>query len=147
MDENDSTASSESNSEDETISQNRETVGPPWPHPQLYGPVNVRGLKVGEVKLWCTCGLTKTSPWCDQSHRGTTFRPLRWKVPGTVTDSKPVSCYSLCGCKYTKHPPFCDAEHIHVPCQIMDRQEACPDKEEHTKRIKICEGCGWVPDW
>ena len=33
--------------------------------PLQYGNCTVKGLKEGEVKLWCRCGLSKTQPWCD----------------------------------------------------------------------------------
>ena len=35
-----------------------------------YGPYNVRGLKVGESKLWCACGLSRSQPWCDGEKPG-----------------------------------------------------------------------------
>ena len=35
-----------------------------------YGPYNVRGLKVGDSKLWCACGLSRSQPWCDGEKPG-----------------------------------------------------------------------------
>ncbi|KAI8817564.1 uncharacterized protein EV422DRAFT_218050 [Fimicolochytrium jonesii] len=70
----------------------------------MYGPCNLRDLKGGEVKSWCTCGLSTTQPWCDDvSHKGTGFKPKRWKVPTDQT------LFSICNCKYTRDPPYCDA--------------------------------------
>ncbi|KAF9350460.1 hypothetical protein BGX34_001201, partial [Mortierella sp. NVP85] len=68
-----------------------------------YNPCTVRNLKPGSIKEWCTCGLTKKGPWCDgKSHKGTTFKPLRWRVP----DGKSTQTfYSICDCRYTTRPP------------------------------------------
>ena len=30
-----------------------------------YGPCNVEDLEPGKTMKWCTCGLSKTQPWCD----------------------------------------------------------------------------------
>jgi CDGSH-type Zn-finger protein len=54
---------------------------------------------------WCTCGLTKTEPFCDTTHRGVTeMRSLKIEIdePKTV---------AWCGCKHTGTPPFCDGTH------------------------------------
>ncbi|ORZ33632.1 hypothetical protein BCR44DRAFT_127221 [Catenaria anguillulae PL171] len=69
-----------------------------YPTVPFYGPCIIRGLKPGEKKRWCTCGLSKTQPWCDNAHRGTPFKPHVWKVP-----DKPQTIYSICNCKYTKY--------------------------------------------
>jgi CDGSH-type Zn-finger protein len=53
---------------------------------------------------WCACGLSKAQPFCDGSHKGTSFQPLAFDVE---TPKKGV----LCNCKYTKNPPFCDGSH------------------------------------
>lgn len=61
-------------------------------------------LKPGKPIFWCACGLSANQPFCDGSHKGTDFTPLR-HVPetgGTVW---------LCGCKRTARPPFCDGSH------------------------------------
>ena len=53
---------------------------------------------------WCACGLSKTQPMCDGSHKGTDFSPVKF----TVTEKK---YYSLCGCKKSADAPFCDGTH------------------------------------
>ncbi|TPX42375.1 hypothetical protein SeLEV6574_g05643 [Synchytrium endobioticum] len=109
----------------------------------LYGPYNVRDLQVGQVKWWCQCGLSKKQPWCDNSHTGTGFKPVKWVVPGTVKDGKPQTLYSLCGCKYTTAPPYCNADHIHLPMQYLKQIREC--SEDHEKVIKLCTVCGYTP--
>ncbi len=53
---------------------------------------------------WCACGGSKTQPFCDGSHKGTGFTPLKVDL----TEAKTVA---WCGCKHTHTPPFCDGSH------------------------------------
>lgn len=64
----------------------------------------VSELEAGKNYFWCTCGRSEKQPFCDGSHNGTEFTPLKF----TVEESKK---YGLCGCKHTKNAPFCDREH------------------------------------
>ncbi|MCS7297478.1 MAG: CDGSH iron-sulfur domain-containing protein [Bacteroidia bacterium] len=56
---------------------------------------------------WCACGRSAKQPFCDGSHRGTGFSPI--KV--SIDESKKVW---FCGCKHTKTPPFCDGTHRQI---------------------------------
>lgn len=53
---------------------------------------------------WCSCGLSRTQPFCDGSHKGTEFRPLLVEIDKTQKKA-------FCGCKKTKNPPYCDGTH------------------------------------
>jgi CDGSH-type Zn-finger protein len=53
---------------------------------------------------WCACGRSKKQPFCDGSHKDTTFGPLKF----SVTEKKK---YYLCGCKHSAKKPFCDGTH------------------------------------
>jgi CDGSH-type Zn-finger protein len=53
---------------------------------------------------WCACGKSKAQPFCDGSHKGTEFAPLKVEI----TEAKTVA---WCQCKHTKNPPFCDGSH------------------------------------
>ena len=64
------------------------------------GPCSVV-LKVGRTYFWCACGRSQRQPFCDGSHAGTGFIPLRFTPRD---DHKAV----LCGCKRTATGPFCD---------------------------------------
>jgi CDGSH-type Zn-finger protein len=66
------------------------------------GPYAVE-LKAGDY-WWCACGRSKRQPFCDGSHQGTGFTPLRWTLP---EDGK----VWLCGCKHTGKAPLCDGTH------------------------------------
>jgi len=53
---------------------------------------------------WCSCGRSKNQPFCDGSHKGTEFAPLRI----VVKEDKKVA---WCACKRTKTIPWCDGSH------------------------------------
>lgn len=113
-----------------------------YPAVAMYGPYTVRNLAQGETKLWCTCGLSKRQPWCDGSHKGTGFQPLKWTV------DKTQSLYQICACKYTESPPYCDGTHTNLPCDVIKRQRNCSKREScHQAKHKLCTGCGWIPDF
>lgn len=56
---------------------------------------------------WCSCGKSSNQPFCDGSHRGTEFTPVKFTV------DKAQESY-LCLCKHTKNPPFCDGTHAQL---------------------------------
>ncbi|KAF9430723.1 hypothetical protein BGZ76_000728 [Entomortierella beljakovae] len=107
-----------------------------------YNPCTVKNLKPGSIKEWCTCGLTKKGPWCDgKSHKGTSFKPLRWKVP----DGKNVqTMYSICDCRYTTRPPYCDGIHYDLPLRYLKKIRECPKQPHDPAVTKLCEECGWA---
>ena len=56
---------------------------------------------------WCTCGRTNNQPFCDGSHKGTSYTPQKI----TLEAGKKVA---WCTCKITKRPPFCDGAHSNI---------------------------------
>lgn len=67
------------------------------------GPYQVE-LTEGQDYWYCRCGRSKTQPFCDGSHNGTTFEPLQFTADRTGT-------VNLCGCKATDDEPYCDGTH------------------------------------
>lgn len=75
--------------------------GPPRKLPVAArpGPYEVR-VEEGKRYRWCSCGLSATQPWCDESHAGTGFEPIEFVAPLSAE-------FVMCGCKRTENPPFC----------------------------------------
>jgi CDGSH-type Zn-finger protein len=61
-------------------------------------------VEAGKTYLWCACGRSATQPFCDGSHKGTEFTPIRHRAEtsGEVW---------FCGCKHSGDKPFCDGTH------------------------------------
>jgi CDGSH-type Zn-finger protein len=53
---------------------------------------------------WCACGRSTTQPFCDGSHKGTEFTPVKAQIDAKKT-------VAWCGCKNSKNKPFCDGSH------------------------------------
>ena len=68
-----------------------------------YGQV----VKKGETYWWCACGLSKSQPFCDGSHKGTDFEPVKFVAEDNVM-------VAFCGCKYSSCQPYCDDSHIAI---------------------------------
>ena len=67
-------------------------------------------LAPGEY-LWCACGRSRTQPWCDGSHKGTEFTPVKL----CIAPRKTLETVWLCGCKQSRRKPFCDGTHNRIP--------------------------------
>jgi CDGSH-type Zn-finger protein len=61
-------------------------------------------VEAGEVYFWCACGRSATQPFCDGSHKGGPFAPVKF----TATESTTVY---FCGCKHSAKSPLCDGSH------------------------------------
>jgi len=66
-------------------------------------PVKVN-LSKGQEYHFCTCGRSKSQPFCDGSHVGTSF------TPRAIVSDEDGEAY-LCACKHTGNAPFCDGTH------------------------------------
>lgn len=64
-------------------------------------PVDV---EAGKAYFWCACGLSSAQPFCDGSHKGTAFTPVKY----AAEESGKVF---FCACKQTGDAPRCDGSH------------------------------------
>ncbi len=61
-------------------------------------------VEQGRSYFWCRCGKNARQPFCDASHKGTEFTPVRYKAEKTGT-------VYFCGCKRSGNAPLCDGTH------------------------------------
>jgi CDGSH iron-sulfur domain-containing protein 3 len=61
-------------------------------------------VESGKDYWWCACGLSQKQPFCDGSHKGGPFTPVKY----SATESKTVY---FCGCKASGNQPLCDGTH------------------------------------
>jgi CDGSH-type Zn-finger protein len=75
-------------------------------------PIPQRMPIVGQVEAgeyhWCACGRSQSQPFCDGSHKSSSYLPLRVVISA---DRK----VAWCACKRTGTPPFCDGSHAKLP--------------------------------
>ena len=63
------------------------------------------------VYSWCGCGLSKTGPHCDNSHKGTEFEGSANAAFAFEIEGDEPKKVALCGCKQSNTPPYCDGTH------------------------------------
>ena len=93
------------------------------PHIASYKP-HYMELEKGSSYLWCSCGLSKSQPFCDQSHKGTEFKPVRYVAQEQGEE------VLFCNCKHTQDGPFCDGSHNNLKDAYGEDD---PDSEQNLK--------------
>ena len=61
-------------------------------------------VEAGKSYFWCACGRSATQPFCDGSHKGSAFTPMK-------VEPDAAKKVFFCCCKQTRTPPFCDGTH------------------------------------
>lgn len=61
-------------------------------------------VTAGKDYWWCSCGQSKNQPFCDGSHKGSSFTPVKFSAE---KDEKVF----FCACKHTKNGVKCDGSH------------------------------------
>lgn len=77
-------------------------------------PVKVT-LSKGQEYHFCTCGRSKSQPFCDGSHVGTSFNPR------VIVSDEDGEAY-LCACKHTGNTPFCDGTHQQFGNELVGKE-------------------------
>ncbi len=61
-------------------------------------------VEEGRNYFWCACGQSQKQPFCDGSHKGTAFSPVKYTAEKTGK-------VFFCGCKHSSNKPLCDGTH------------------------------------
>ena len=61
-------------------------------------------VEKGKTYYWCACGKSASQPFCDGSHKDSSFSPVKYEASESTT-------VYFCGCKATGNPPLCDGSH------------------------------------
>jgi CDGSH-type Zn-finger protein len=65
-------------------------------------------VEEGRTYWWCSCGQSKNQPFCDGSHKGSSFTPVKF-------EAKQTGKAWFCGCKQSANAPLCDGAHKRLP--------------------------------
>jgi CDGSH-type Zn-finger protein len=66
-------------------------------------PIGV-DVEAGKSYWWCSCGRSQQQPFCDGSHKGSSFVPQKY-------DAAQTTKVWFCACKHTANAPLCDGAH------------------------------------
>ncbi len=75
-------------------------------------------VEAGKSYWWCSCGRSKTQPFCDGSHKATNFKPVEYKAEKTEK-------VWFCMCKQTGAQPMCDGAHNEIAADAEGRLLPC----------------------
>ncbi len=78
-----------------------------------YLPIAVE-VEEGRVYPWCSCGKSKTQPFCDRQDCGD--KCIEFKAELTET-------LHFCACKLTKDPPLCDGSHAKLLMEMVKKRQ------------------------
>ena len=87
-------------------------------------------LKKDEEYYFCTCGRSDNQPFCDGSHKGTSF------TPKAFTADKDEEAY-LCQCKHTSNAPFCDGTHKKFTIEQVGKEGPGIDKNSSKAPVAV----------
>ncbi|TQV85017.1 glutamate synthase-related protein [Aliikangiella coralliicola] len=87
-------------------------------------------LVKGEDYYFCACGQSKNQPFCDGSHKGTSFTPKHFVAEDDET------AY-LCMCKHTANAPFCDGTHKKFSAEQIGKEG--PGVQIQTTQLPTAE--------
>ena len=87
-------------------------------------------VEEGTNYFWCSCGKSNKQPFCDGSHVGSEYAPMRFVA-------KKSEKVFFCGCKATENSPFCDGNHQKIPPDIERDKTFSINVQPDDKRIDI----------
>ena len=95
-------------------------------------------VEAGEDYYWCSCGQSSNQPFCDGSHKGSDFTPMKWSAEASETKY-------FCACKQTDGQPFCDGSHnaleaAETAAATIEQRENGPFVVKHLKKCIDADG-------
>ncbi len=66
-------------------------------------PIGV-DVEAGKTYFWCSCGKSATQPFCNGSHQGSSFSPVKYVA-------ERAGRVYFCACKHSAKAPLCDGTH------------------------------------
>ncbi|MSP48188.1 MAG: cupin domain-containing protein [Alphaproteobacteria bacterium] len=92
-------------------------------------------LAAGRTYVWCSCGRSRSQPFCDGSHKGTGFNPIAYTAKQAGRE------VLFCACKQSKTPPFCDGSHNNLSSTY---EEDDPNSAANSAIAKVGAGTDGV---
>lgn len=89
-------------------------------------------LEKDKQYAWCSCGMSKTQPFCDGTHRGTEFKPIKF-----IAEESGKKAF--CQCKHTNTPPYCDGTHLKLPQETTSIETANKNSDINPIEPKLKE--------
>ncbi len=68
-------------------------------------------VEKGKKYFWCSCGLSKTQPFCDGAHKANKNEDGTSKMKSVVYEADEDKLVYFCGCKHSKKGVICDGAH------------------------------------
>jgi CDGSH-type Zn-finger protein len=81
--------------------------------PKIAGLKSIKQELIPGIYDICLCGRSSSQPFCDGSHKETSFKPFKLVV-------EEEKRFSFCTCKHSATLPFCDGYHKQIVEELED---------------------------
>jgi CDGSH-type Zn-finger protein len=71
-------------------------------------------VEAGKKYFWCSCGLSKSQPFCDGSHKTYKNPDGSSMMKSVIYEASENKTVYFCGCKHSKKGIFCDGSHSSI---------------------------------
>lgn len=68
-------------------------------------------VEAGKKYFWCSCGASKSQPFCDGSHKAFKNEDGTSKMKSVIFEATESKTIRFCGCKHSKAGALCDGSH------------------------------------